>query len=254
MPPGLSVWRFVRGLDPQAAQYSPLRVPLRIRSGAARLCRNGSAGWAAAYQRTHSALLRSKPRIGHHLATTRVRRRPRHRWCFFAKASRKQTSKQTNQQANKSANKQPNKQTSTSTNKHTNKHTHKQTHAQTNTATNKPTNKNRRTEQRVRGSSCEQMCAGSAQQERCSVEQMLPETAGTMQHTRYECPSASRALKRRSSSTYEASGCASVTSASSAFSAALQSTAICASCKPTLLCSDGCGAAAVHSECVLRQL
>jgi hypothetical protein len=27
----------------------------------------------------------------------------------------------------------------------------------------------------------------------------------------------------------------------------LQLTAICASCKPTLLCSDGCGAAAVHS-------
>ena len=58
-----------------------------------------------------------------------------------------------------------------------------------------------------------------------------------------------RALKRRSSSTYEASGCASVTSASSAFSAALQLTAICASCKPTPLCSDGCGAAAVHIVC-----
>ncbi len=58
-----------------------------------------------------------------------------------------------------------------------------------------------------------------------------------------------RTLKRRSSSTYEASGCASITSASSAFSAALQLTASCASCKPTLLCSDGCGAAAVHSVC-----
>ena len=72
-----------------------------------------------------------------------------------------------------------------------------------------------------------------------------------MQHARCECPSATlrRTLKRRSRSMYEASGCASVTSASSAFSAALQLTAICASCKPTLLCSDGCGAASVHSMC-----
>jgi hypothetical protein len=72
-----------------------------------------------------------------------------------------------------------------------------------------------------------------------------------MHNARYECPSATlrRTLKRRRSSMYEASGCASVTSASSAFSAALQLTAICASCKPTLLCSDGCGAAAVQSVC-----
>ena len=72
-----------------------------------------------------------------------------------------------------------------------------------------------------------------------------------MHDARCECPSATlrRTLKRRSSSMYEASGCASVTSASSAFSAALQSTAICASCKPTLIYSDGCSAAAVHSMC-----
>jgi hypothetical protein len=63
-----------------------------------------------------------------------------------------------------------------------------------------------------------------------------------MQHARYECASATlrRTVKRRSSSMYEASGCASVTLASSAFSEALRLTAICASCKPTLLCSDGC--------------
>ena len=48
---------------------------------------------------------------------------------------------------------------------------------------------------------------------------------------------------------YEASGFSSVTSASSAFSAALPVAAICSSCKPALLCSDGCGAAAVYSVC-----
>ncbi len=74
-----------------------------------------------------------------------------------------------------------------------------------------------------------------------------------MQHARYECPSATlrRTLKRRSSSTYEASGFFSVMSASSAFSAAWPEyqAAICLSCKPTLLCSNGCSAAAVHSVC-----
>ena len=39
------------------------------------------------------------------------------------------------------------------------------------------------------------MCAGSAQQERCSVEQMLQATAGTMQHARYECQSATARLE-----------------------------------------------------------
>jgi len=70
-----------------------------------------------------------------------------------------------------------------------------------------------------------------------------------MQHTRYVCASATlrRTLKRRSSSMYEASGCASVTSASSAFSVPVA--VISCSCKPALLCSDGCGAAAVHSVC-----
>ncbi len=78
--------------------------------------------------------------------------------------------------------------------------------------------------------------------------------ADTMQHARYECPSATlrRTLNRRSSSMYEASGCSSVTSASSDFSAAWPVTAICSSCKPALLCSDGCGAAAVHSMCGRR--
>ena len=73
-----------------------------------------------------------------------------------------------------------------------------------------------------------------------------------MQHARYECPSATlrRTLKRRSSSTYEASGCASVTPASSAFSVPVA--AIRSSCKPALLCSDGCGAVAVHSVCGSR--
>jgi hypothetical protein len=70
-----------------------------------------------------------------------------------------------------------------------------------------------------------------------------------MQHARYECPSATlrRTLKRRSSSMYEASGCASVTSASSTFSAALQLTAICASCKPT--CSVAMDA--VQLQCIV---
>jgi hypothetical protein len=68
-----------------------------------------------------------------------------------------------------------------------------------------------------------------------------------MHHARYECPSATlrRTLKRRRSSTYEASGFLSVTSASSAFS--VPAAAICSSCKPTLLCSEGCGAVAMHS-------
>jgi hypothetical protein len=68
-------------------------------------------------------------------------------------------------------------------------------------------------------------------------------------HARFECPSGTlrRTLKRRSSSTYEASGFFSVTSASSAFSVPV--TVICCSCRPTLLYGDGCGAAAVHSMC-----
>jgi hypothetical protein len=72
-----------------------------------------------------------------------------------------------------------------------------------------------------------------------------------MQHARYECASGTlrRTLNRRSSSTYEASGFFSVTSASSDFSAALPSTAICSSCKPALAlqrwvrCSTVCAAA-----------
>jgi hypothetical protein len=81
-----------------------------------------------------------------------------------------------------------------------------------------------------------------------------------MQQARDECPSATlrRTLKRRRSSTYEASGLFSVTSASSAFS--VPAVAISSSCKPTaLLCSDasqhcslysdGCVATAAHSVC-----
>ena len=72
MQPGLSALRIVRGLESKIAQYLPsggLRT-LRIRTGAVRLCGSGSAGLAAAHQCTHSALLRSKPRIGHHRART----------------------------------------------------------------------------------------------------------------------------------------------------------------------------------------
>jgi hypothetical protein len=78
---------------------------------------------------------------------------------------------------------------------------------------------------------------------RCNMHQM--------QHARHECPSATlrRTLKRRSSSMYVASGCASVTSARSAFSAAVPAAAILSSCKPELLHGDGCGAAAVHRMC-----
>ena len=56
-----------------------------------------------------------------------------------------------------------------------------------------------------------------------------------MQHARSDCPSATlrRTLKRRSRSTYEASECASVTSASSAFS--VPAAAIFVSCKPAAL-------------------
>ena len=53
-------------------------------------------------------------------------------------------------------------------------------------------------------------------------------------------------VKRRRRSMYEASGFFAVTSASSAFSAALPVAAICASCKPATLCSHGRGAAAAH--------
>jgi hypothetical protein len=73
--PGLSAWRIVRGLDSLTAQYSPLGGTLRIRTGAVRSCGSSSAGLVAAHQCTHSAILRSKPRIGHYHATARVQRR-----------------------------------------------------------------------------------------------------------------------------------------------------------------------------------
>ena len=76
MQPGLSALRIVRGLESKMAQYLPsggLRT-LRIRTGAVRLCGSGSAGLVAAHQCAHSgdARLRSKPRIGHRRATTRL--------------------------------------------------------------------------------------------------------------------------------------------------------------------------------------
>ena len=85
----------------------------------------------------------------------------------------------------------------------------------------------------VRCGSCEHMCASHT---RCNIHLMQRALRGPFRRT----------LKRRRSSTYEASGFFAVTSASSAFSAALPAAAICASCKPALLCSDGCSAAAVH--------
>ncbi len=130
MQPGLSARRFVRGLDSMTAQYSPLRGTLRIRTGAVRLCGSGSAGLAAAHQRTHSgdALLRSKPR---------KRASPRDdaraalaapSTACFARASRKQTTKQ-----------------------------------------NKQTNKSRKTERRVGCGSGEHICAGNVKKARCSM-------------------------------------------------------------------------------------
>ena len=77
------------------------------------MCGSGSAGLAEGHQRTHSALLRSnlrsKPRIGHHHATTRVRPRPRHQRCVLHRpVADKQTSKQTHKQTNKQTSKQTN--------------------------------------------------------------------------------------------------------------------------------------------------
>ena len=73
----------------------------RIRTGAVRLCGSGSAGLAAAHQRRQSELLRSLPQKGHYRATTRVRRRPRHRQCVLQRpATNKQPNKQTNKQTN----------------------------------------------------------------------------------------------------------------------------------------------------------
>jgi hypothetical protein len=66
MQPGLSAWRFVRGLDSIIAQHSPLRGYATHTHWCSALVWHGSAGLAAAHQRTHSgdALLRSKMRIG----------------------------------------------------------------------------------------------------------------------------------------------------------------------------------------------
>jgi hypothetical protein len=75
---------------------------LRVRTGAVRLCGSGSAGMVAAHQCTHSALLRSTLRIGHHREqTTRVRRRPRHRRGVLQRpVANKQTNERANQQIN----------------------------------------------------------------------------------------------------------------------------------------------------------
>ena len=72
MQPGLSALRILRGLESKIAQHLPSggRRTLRVRTGAVRLCGSGSAGLAAAHQCTHSALLRSKPRMGNHRART----------------------------------------------------------------------------------------------------------------------------------------------------------------------------------------
>ncbi len=75
--------------------------------------------------------------------------------------------------------------------------------------------------------------------------------ADAMTHTQQSAASAHsrrRALKRRRSSMHEASGFFAVTSDSSDFSVAVPAAAICASCKPTLLCSDGSGAAATYGS------
>ena len=66
------------------------------------LCGSVSAGSAAAHQCTHSALLRSKPRIGHCRTTTRVWHRPRHQRCVLQRpVGNKQPDKQTSKQRNK---------------------------------------------------------------------------------------------------------------------------------------------------------
>ncbi len=83
---------------------------------------------------------------------------------------------------------------------------------------------------RARCGSFEQMCAGIAQQARCNMHQM---------QRRLQMPIRQRTLKRRRSSTYEASGFFAVTSASSAFAAVVPATPICASCKPARAAVDG---------------
>ncbi len=75
---------------------------LRIRTGAVRLCRSGSAGLAATHQYTHSALLQQTAKKAINRATTRVRRRRRHRWCVLQRPS--QPTKQTNKERNKQPN------------------------------------------------------------------------------------------------------------------------------------------------------
>ncbi len=102
---------------------------------------------------------------------------------------------------------------------------------------------------RSRAAAASRCARANAQQARCN--QHIPdaterELGNSCANLGVPMDTRRRALKRYRRSVYEASTYFAVTSASSHFSAALPAAAICVSCKPALLCSDGCGAAAVH--------
>jgi hypothetical protein len=74
---------------------------LRVRTSAVRLCGSGSAGLVAAYQRTHSALLRSKPQKRPLSRDDARAAQAAPSTVCFAGARRKQTHKKTTKQPNK---------------------------------------------------------------------------------------------------------------------------------------------------------
>ena len=107
MHPDLSAWRIVRGLDPLAAHYSPVRgysTHTHWRSALVRQ-RLGGVGGAPVHAQRNPAQQTAKRPLPRDDA--RAAEAAPSTVCF-AKASRKQASKQTNKQASKQANKQTN--------------------------------------------------------------------------------------------------------------------------------------------------
>jgi hypothetical protein len=89
-------------LASSAVRYAYALVQCACAAAARRGWRQRTSARTAA---THSCAANREK--GHHRATTRVRRRPRHRRCVLqGPVANKQTSKQTSKQANKQANKQ----------------------------------------------------------------------------------------------------------------------------------------------------
>ena len=137
--PGLSALRIVRGLESKIAQHLPsggLRT-LRIRISAVRLCGSGSAGRVGG----------SAPVHAQRTPAQQAANRPSPREddaCGVGGAFDGEFCKGQSQINTHTKKKKTNKQTTTK-------------------------NKQRRTEQRVRCGSCEQICAGTAKQTRCSM-------------------------------------------------------------------------------------